>query len=139
MQSQLEELSIADAESAIKRLREYLGSTTDADVAKALGVDPRNLANFKARGRIPLKYLLAFSRKSGVSMDWLCNGRGPVTVEGKSGLDAAAALYEALNKAGLTVSRQKFASLCEHIVFLQSSGVAIDDDYIAKLIQLIAA
>lgn len=64
------------AGAVIERIKRAEGLRFDADVAARLRVDRRNLHGWKSRGTIPLEHLVAYSRESGVSLDWLVNGRG---------------------------------------------------------------
>lgn len=48
----------------------------DSAVAKALGVTPQAISNYKKRRTMPLGLVLKFSNIYGLSMDWLIFGKG---------------------------------------------------------------
>lgn len=59
----------------LNRLKEYLKTEIDADVARALGVKPQNIINWPKRGTIPWPELFTFSQAHNVSFDWLLTGK----------------------------------------------------------------
>lgn len=58
----------------LTRLRIVAEATSDAGVARFLGISPATLSNWKARGSID--YDLVFSKCEGVDLNWLLTGRG---------------------------------------------------------------
>jgi len=70
------------AEEIIERIKRAESLRYDTDVAVALGAEKRHIGPWKARGRIPWERLLEYARRSGVSLDYLVLGRGPVRVSG---------------------------------------------------------
>ncbi|HBG46720.1 MAG TPA: hypothetical protein DDW94_06990 [Deltaproteobacteria bacterium] len=56
----------------------------DSAVARALGVTPQALSNYKKRGEMPSDLALAFSEKFGVALDWLLGGSGEVYKPGRA-------------------------------------------------------
>jgi hypothetical protein len=58
----------------IDRIKQVLKVTSDADVARALSVDPQNIVNWRKRGTIPWSELYEFASSNNVSCDWLFNG-----------------------------------------------------------------
>lgn len=70
------------AEEIIERIKRAESLRYDTDVAIALGAEKRHIGPWKARGQIPWERLLEYARQSGVSLDYLVLGRGPVRVGG---------------------------------------------------------
>ena len=61
----------------VDRIKQFSGVDRDAEVAEVLGISKGKLATAKARGSIPYRDLVAYSMKSGASLDWLLTGEGP--------------------------------------------------------------
>lgn len=70
------------AEEIIERIKQAESLRYDTDVAIALGAEKRHIGPWKARGQIPWERVLEYARQSGVSLDYLVLGRGPVRVSG---------------------------------------------------------
>ncbi|MBL1260548.1 MAG: helix-turn-helix domain-containing protein [Thiotrichaceae bacterium] len=70
------------AEEIIERIKQAESLRYDTDVAIALGAEKQHVGPWKARGQIPWERVLDYARKSGVSLDYLVLGRGPVRVAG---------------------------------------------------------
>jgi hypothetical protein len=60
------------------RILSAVGATTDAGLAKALGIKSQSLAGSKKKGKIPPLWIEVIAEKYGVSADWLLFGEGPV-------------------------------------------------------------
>lgn len=63
----------------LERLKIASNSSSDADLARFLGVAPATLSNWKARGS--LDYDLVFSKCEHINLDWLLVGRGSMMQE----------------------------------------------------------
>ena len=61
------------------RLKLASNSTSDADLARFLGIAPATLSNWKSRGS--LDYDLVFSKCEQLNLDWLLTGRGNMEKE----------------------------------------------------------
>ncbi len=70
------------AEEIIERIKHAESLRYDTDVAIALGAEKKHIGPWKARGQIPWERVLEYARQSGVSLDYLVLGRGPVRVAG---------------------------------------------------------
>lgn len=70
------------AEEIIARIKRIESLRFDTDVAVVLGAEKRHIGPWKARGQIPWERLLEYARQSGISLDYLVLGRGPVRVAG---------------------------------------------------------
>lgn len=68
------------ASEVIYRIKKAENLRYDADVAVPLHVEKTRIATWKARNTVPYERLVEYSRYSGVSLDWLLNGRGPQKV-----------------------------------------------------------
>jgi len=70
------------AEEIIERIKQAESLRYDTDVAIVLGAEKKHIGPWKARGQIPWERVLDYARQSGVSLDYLVLGRGPVRVGG---------------------------------------------------------
>ena len=70
------------AEEIIERIKQAESLRYDTDVAVVLGAEKKHIGPWKARGQIPWERVLEYARQSGVSLDYLVLGRGPVRVSG---------------------------------------------------------
>lgn len=66
----------------IERVKQAEKLRFDVDVAPVLGVAKTMIGKWKARGTVPFEKLVEYSEKTGVSLDWLFHGWGPIRVEG---------------------------------------------------------
>lgn len=86
------------------RLKLASNSTSDADLARFLGIAPATLSNWKSRGS--LDYDLVFSKCEQLNLDWLLTGRGNMEKEPD------------LQQAGIQV-QEKFPLKTDNLVDLQ--------------------
>jgi hypothetical protein len=63
-----------DKTAILNRLKEMTGSSSDADLARYLGISPATLSNWKSRGSID--YDLVFSKCDDWNLQWLLTGKG---------------------------------------------------------------
>jgi len=83
------------------RMKLSSGLKNDSKVARALGITPQAISNYRKRGNIPADVLLKFSEAFGVSVDWLVNGDGEIFKKGVTPLAIdKAALREAVMEYG---------------------------------------
>ncbi len=54
-------------------------------IARALGITPQAISNYKRRDIVPAEVMLRFSETFGVSLDWLVSGEGAVYKAGFEG------------------------------------------------------
>ncbi|MCK4738963.1 MAG: helix-turn-helix domain-containing protein [Deltaproteobacteria bacterium] len=74
----------------IERMKSAGKLKNDSRVARALGVTPQALSNYKKRGNIPADLVLKFSGIYGTYVDWLITGEGDTFRAGYgSGEDAS--------------------------------------------------
>lgn len=71
--STIRELNFSEV---IERLKLALNVTTQADVAKAMGMSTGDLANRKKRNKIPHDRIYEVASSRNVSLDWLLTGKG---------------------------------------------------------------
>lgn len=62
----------------IERMRWAGKLKNDSAVARALGVTPQALSNYKKRGEMPTDLMLKFAGIYGLSVDWLITGEGDI-------------------------------------------------------------
>lgn len=86
------------------RLKLASNSTSDADLARFLGIAPATLSNWKSRGS--LDYDLVFSKCEQLNLDWLLTGRGNMEKEPD------------LQQAGIQV-QEKFPLKTDNLLDLQ--------------------
>lgn len=60
----------------IERMRSAGRLKNDSRIARALGVTPQALSNYKKRGKIPADLVIKFSELFGLYVDWLLTGEG---------------------------------------------------------------
>ena len=58
----------------LDRVKSYIKSDTDADIARALGVSPQSINNWRRRGTIPWGKICTFAQIHNLSYDWLLTG-----------------------------------------------------------------
>jgi len=63
-------------EQIISRIKKLKGLSNDKEVADILEISPNSLTNHKVRGTVPYKKLITFCVVSGISTDWLLQGKG---------------------------------------------------------------
>lgn len=63
----------------VERLMKAFGTTQDKELAARLSIAPSTISNWRARRNIPVKRCIEFSRRFGISMDWLMFGVGEAT------------------------------------------------------------
>ncbi|VAW90049.1 hypothetical protein MNBD_GAMMA17-856 [hydrothermal vent metagenome] len=110
------------AEEIIERIKQAESLRYDTEVAIVLGAEKQHVGPWKARGQIPWERLLEYARKSGVSLDYLVLGRGPVRVAGIGiGEDTEHYSLIEIDKALLTSVITMIDEVCE-ARGLESSG-----------------
>lgn len=60
----------------IERMKSSANLKNDSRVARALGVTPQAISNYKKRGSLPSDLVLKFAVIYNVSVDWLITGEG---------------------------------------------------------------
>lgn len=91
----------------IERMRWAGKLKNDSAVARALGVTPQALSNYKKRGEMPTDLVLKFSNIYGLSVDWLITGEGDVYRPGSQGLDLGGKTYMIAAEESATYGRQR--------------------------------
>lgn len=67
-------INVISTEEILKRLGSVLGTTTDIELAKALGVASQTVSTWRNRNKIPYDKALEISTNKGVSLDWIIFG-----------------------------------------------------------------
>lgn len=60
----------------IERMKLHGKLKNDSAIARALGVTPQALSNYKKRGEMPSKLAIKFAQTYKISVDWLITGQG---------------------------------------------------------------
>lgn len=92
------------ADAILDRLKSLKDLKTDTQLAEVLGVKRTVVSNWRHRGNVPLKPMLAFCEKERINPGWLFAGIG--TAEGETGcrsstrakMDAAVAAHPLLDE-----------------------------------------
>lgn len=63
-----------DAQAIIDRLKAASGVTTDAALARELGITRGSVSLWKKHNAVPLHHAVAISERYGVSIDWIVTG-----------------------------------------------------------------
>ncbi len=61
-----------------QRLKFLLKAETDSKIAEVLGIRRQSVYDARDKGKIPPGWLIKIAEKTGVSLDWLVFGEGPV-------------------------------------------------------------
>ena len=70
-------MSGEDAAECLSRLMRALEVTTDAELARALGITPQSVNGARKRREVPPAWVQACAAQTGVNAHWLFFGRGP--------------------------------------------------------------
>lgn len=65
-------------ETRIQRIFEATGTTSDSELARALGIQPPSVAGARERKLVPMKWIEKIASNYNISADWLLFGRGPM-------------------------------------------------------------
>ncbi|CAG9001441.1 MAG: hypothetical protein CENE_03461 [Candidatus Celerinatantimonas neptuna] len=66
------------ATDVLARLTIILGTKTSHELADALGCSPQTVSGWRSRNKVPYSYCVDVAVRTGVSLDWLLTGLGPV-------------------------------------------------------------
>lgn len=82
----------------IERMRWSARLKNDSSAARALGITPQALSNYKKRGAMPANLIIKFADIYNLSVDWLLTGKGEAHRSSKEGIvgNNASALNEAI-------------------------------------------
>lgn len=67
----------------IERMKLHGKLKNDSAVARALGVTPQALSNYKKRGEMPSNLAIKFAQAYKISVDWLITGEGRCKINEK--------------------------------------------------------
>ena len=62
--------------AVLSRLKQLTGTSTDVQLARALGVSPQTLSSWKVRASVPYALCVELARQNACSLDWLLLGEG---------------------------------------------------------------
>lgn len=108
----------------IERMRWAGRLKNESAIARAVGVTPQALSNYKKRGSLPSDLVLRFAEAFGLSVDWIITGNGEMYRQTGTGPVAAeqSARYgaqpptEEMAVAGLTTDELNYIEKLVHIL-----------------------
>ncbi|RCX32097.1 helix-turn-helix domain-containing protein [Thioalbus denitrificans] len=125
----------------LDRLKEIEGVENDSDLANPLVVSKRLIASWKERNSVPWQVLFTYSRKHGISLDYILNGWGsPFQTDAMVGepgaiysletsadpvYRVAGQVHRALSELGAELGEEKFS---ETVRYLHRSMMDKGDD-----------
>ena len=65
-------------ETTLQRLMLALNASTDAELARALGITPQSVSGARKRGEVPPAWIQTCAAETGVNAHWLFFGSGPM-------------------------------------------------------------
>lgn len=65
-------------EPRMRRILEATGTTSDSELARALGIQPPSVAGARQRKLVPMGWIEKIASDYNISADWLLFGRGPM-------------------------------------------------------------
>ncbi|MFM2477339.1 helix-turn-helix domain-containing protein [Celerinatantimonas sp. MCCC 1A17872] len=66
------------AVDVLDRLSSVLGTKTSHELASALGCSPQAVSGWRSRNKVPYSNCVDIAVRTGISLDWLLTGLGPV-------------------------------------------------------------
>lgn len=103
----------------IERMRGAGQLKNDSRVARALGVTPQALSNYKKRGNIPADLVIRFSDIYGTNVDWLITGEGAMYRAGYGGREDAKSVTAAREEVKAYGNLAEVATLSpEEIIYV---------------------
>lgn len=120
---------------ALMRLYEALGVSSDAQLARKLGIPASTISNWRSRGTVPHREALKIAEDEGFSLDWLLLGRGPMIAGGPN---PSAANQPALPEAPISASRTPEAA-SEPPQVLGPPRPEVDPDLLAECMYVVDA
>ena len=126
------------ASRVVDRLREVLGCASDADLARALGVQPSTPGNWRSRGSVPYAQAAAIATQRGISLDWLLLGQDRPALqdhraEYRSGAPPPGApgpldtVLDAMASAGLALTASQISQAADLVATHDLTAAALAD------------
>ena len=94
---QIEKYQMGTIQDKIGRIKEALGVSKNYEVADILGISRNQISHWATREKVPEKYLLEVSRKSGYSVQWLDSG-SELILNGHRHTNETETAYEVLDR-----------------------------------------
>ncbi len=138
----------------LDRLKEIEHIKNDVDLATPLNTNKRNISAWKERDSIPWGKLIDYCHSKHISLEWLINGIGPITVSkimvaepgalyrvetDQDGVYSLASnVYKALLKLGREISPKKFEEIVRllHRDMLDSGATDISFEKVMDVVKL---
>ena len=90
----------------MQRLARAIDATSDAELARALGISTGDYSQRKSRGRVPWDRVMSVARSRLVSADWLLTGEGEMRRQDGAVRDEPAARYQVEAESGASWERR---------------------------------
>lgn len=104
-------MSSKNTKSVLARLKIVRAVKSDSDLAALLNISPQTLSSWKINDRVPYAICIETAEETGVSLEWLLTGTGPMRHGCEDGVmvptqvatspqeEAILALYRSLNES----------------------------------------
>ena len=80
---------LIDTNAVLDRMKRVCGFATDADLVRYLGQKPSTLSNWRQNNRLPIREVVEFAQRNGLTLDYLLLGNmGAGSVDRLSGRHA---------------------------------------------------
>ncbi len=112
---------MSDYLDVFKRLRRAVETTTDAGLAKALGITQASVAAAKKKHQVPPGWIMKIARDHEVSADWLLFGYGGM-IRGAGQIENGAVYSPGFDKAGFAFNVLRKQSLPAKRISLSDTG-----------------
>jgi len=87
--------SAGDWDAVMGRLATAIGASSDADLARALGISTSDFAQRKGRRKVPWDRVILLAGARSVSVDWIVSGIGAEACASQQGRQSAAPIERA--------------------------------------------
>lgn len=121
--SQEEKLNIVNFPGLFDRIKEVLGTDIQKEIADMVGVKPPSVFKWKRDEKISVENLLAISKLSGVSINWLLTGEGPKYLQNKTedSIENLNSSNETADRSVRAVSIRDFKDLKRRLGIIESA------------------
>lgn len=126
---------VTDSGGTLQRLMRALDASTDAELARALGITPQSVSGARKRGDVPPAWIQACAAQTGVNAHWLFFGRGPMRLAeaGEDELPCASVDCEsALVTIPLAEARLSAGTGSLEVSAAQEGGYAFRSDFLRR-------
>lgn len=114
----MEEINILD------RAAKTLGVSSDADLARVLGISAQSLSNMRKRGTVPYEKIVSIAAKKGLSLDYLLLGKSLGEID-KSLFNR---IIEAVQAPDSELREMRLEDLIDEILTMYNSVIGLPSD-----------